>query len=93
MWSHCLCLPHCPASPPSSFLISFCQIRLRARDLGDSLFPLRFMTIGIQEKEGNPLHIPSESSDKWKSLIRVREHRWINAFINVPIMRKVSIRG
>lgn len=51
------------------------------------------MRIGSQAEEGNPLGVPSESSDKWKSHIGVREHRWVSAFINAPIMRKVSIRA
>lgn len=89
MGSHCLCFLHSAASPPSSFLISFFQIHLTSRNLRDNLFSLCFM----RAEERNPLGVLSETFDKWKSLIRVREHRWVSAFINAPIMRKVSIRA
>lgn len=74
---------------PSSFLIHFFQVSLRARNLGNTLCPLRFMRIGSQEEEGNISRIPSESSDDWTSLVSVREH----TFINAPMTRNVSIRA
>lgn len=45
------------------------------------------MRIGDQVEERSFLGVPSESSDKWESLNRVREHRWISAFVNAPVMR------